>query len=718
MLFKLLNPSLSMSIDRDDFVSSVSSWLRWSGHTLPHSLFSERFPLPSKSASWDELRQASETLGLEVTYHKKQVAPPAQESFPMLAFVEGGAVEACRGIDQEGRLVLANPQPKDVKPLTLSDVVGWGRVKIDARKLHEEVFGATGATGDWFWKPFTSSWWAYLQGALAAGLINILSIVAALYSMQVYNRVLPSKSTNTLMVLTIGVMLVYVVDFILKTLRAYVLDYAGKRVDTELSDAVFSQGMGVRMESRPQHVGTFISQLREHESIREFLMSTAIFVLSDLPFLVIFLIVIWIIGGQLVYVPLIVIPLVLIIAGIVQWPLARYSREHVRETNARSGLLIEAIEGAETLKTLNAEWRMKRRWKELTGMLSDTSLKVKSLTNFSTNVAASAQQVMFVCIIALGAVLVQRGELTAGALMACSILAGRALTPVSQLVGIITRIHHVRASASVLDKIMAMPVDRPLDVSFLSLESHAGKINLTGAEFSYMGSDVPALLVNQLQILPGERVAILGRTGSGKSTLLRLLSGLYMPTKGRVLMDDVDIHQIDPSKFRNTVGYMTQDVRLFAGTLKENLLLGAGVVSDDRMIEAARVTGIDRYVNVHPKGFDLPIYEGGGGMSGGQRQAVGLARLMLSDPKVYLLDEPTASMDQQTEREFIDRFGAHLAKDRTLIIVTHKPSILALAERIIILEQGRVVMDGARDEVLRRLSGAPATASDAAEAMA
>ena len=372
--------------------------------------------------------------------------------------------------------------------------------------------------------------------------------------------------------------------------------------------------------------------------------------------------------------------------------------------HARSGLLIESIEGAETLKTLNAEWRMRRRWRELTELVSNTGMRVKSISNFTTNFASTAQSLVYIAIVALGALMIRDGNLTAGALIACSILAGRAVAPVSQIIGLLTRVYQVKASAQTLDKIMHLPVDRPSDANFLMLDRCQGNLSFANVQFSYGESDVVALNIPKLEIASGERVALLGRTGSGKSTLLRLLSGLYMPTKGRLLMDGVDIHQIDPSIFRHSLGYMTQDVRLFSGTLKENLLLGAGDVSDDKLLEAAKVTGIDRYISHHPKGFDLPIYEGGGGLSGGQKQAVGLARLMLADPRVFLLDEPTAAMDQQTENEFIKHFSTWLGKDRSLVIATHKPSILSLVTRIIVLEQGQIVIDGPRDQVLQQLS--------------
>lgn len=614
------------------------------------------------------------------------------------------AVRAIRQMDMQGRMI-SSQVGGDAAIVSMDDVIGWIEVSVTAKRLHQEILGVDGTDAGWFWNAFIANWWAYLQGAIATGFASLLALAAAIYSMQVYDRVIPSDSTNTLTVLTVGVVIVYSLELILRTFRAYVIDYAGKKVDLNVSEKVFNQGMGIRMEARPQHTGTFIAQLREHESLRDFVMSAAIFTLADFPFLIIFLAVMWMIGGDLVFIPMVVIPALILVCGLLQWPMMKLSREHIKESNARSGLLIESIEGAETLKTLNAEWRMRRRWRELTELVSSTSMHVKSISNLTSNLTSTTQSLMYVAIIAIGALKIRDGDLTSGALIACSILAGRAAAPVSQFIGLFSRIYQVKASAQTLDRIMSMPVDRPSDANFLMLEHSQSKLSFANAQFSYGDSDVLALNLPQLEIAPGERVALLGRTGSGKSTLLRLLSGLYMPTKGRVLMDGVDIHQIDPSIFRRTVGYMTQDVRLFSGTLKENLLLGAGDVSDDRLLNAAKVTGIDRYASYHPKGFDLPIYEGGGGLSGGQKQAVGLARLMLADPKVFLLDEPTAAMDQQTEREFIQQFSSWLGKDCSLVIATHKPSILSMVSRIIVLEQGQVIMDGPRDQILQQLAG-------------
>jgi ATP-binding cassette subfamily C protein LapB len=695
-----------LKLDRDGFIEALASWMRWRGHSIPHNMLSQRFPLASGAFTLPELQKAGRNVGVHITYKKRNKVLPKPEAFPLIAMMNSGEVVAVRQMDMQGRMV-SSQVGGEAAVILVSNVIGWLQVSVTAKRLHQQILGSNASDVSWFWDAFRANWWAYVQAAIATGFASLLALSAAIYSMQVYDRVIPSDSTNTLMVLTIGVVIVYVLELILRSFRAYVVDYAGKRVDLDVSEKVFNQGVGIRMEVRPQHTGTFIAQLREHESLRDFVTSAAIFTLADFPFLIIFLVAMWLIGGDLVFIPLVVIPSLILFSALMQWPMMRLSQQHIKESNARSGLLIESIEGAETLKTLNAEWRMRRRWRELTELVSTTGMRVKSISNFTTNFASTAQSLVYIAIVALGALMIRDGDLTAGALIACSILAGRAVAPVSQIIGLLTRMYHVKASAQTLDKIMSLPVDRPSDANFLMLDRCQGNLSFANVQFSYGESDVVALNIPHIAIAPGERVALLGRTGSGKSTLLRLLSGIYMPTKGRVLMDGVDIHQIDPSIFRHSVGYMTQDVRLFSGTLKENLLLGAGDVSDDILLEAAKVTGIDRYISHHPKGFELPIYEGGGGLSGGQKQAVGLARLMLSDPRVFLLDEPTAAMDQQTENEFIQRFSSWLGKDRSLVIATHKPSILSLVTRIIVLEQGKILIDGPRDQVLQQLS-APA----------
>jgi len=426
-----------IKLDRDECINALVAWMRWRGHAIPHNMLSQKFPLPSGETSLKELQKAARSIGINLTFKKREKTLPKAENFPLIAVMENGAVQAARQMDTQGRLI-SSQVGGEAAIIPATDIIGWIQVKVTAKRLHQEILGTDSTGASWFWDAFSANWWAYLQGAIATGFASLLALAAAIYSMQVYDRVIPSDSTNTLVVLTVGVTIVYGLELILRTFRAYIIDYAGKKVDLDVSEKVFNQGVGIRMEARPQHTGTFIAQLREHESLRDFVMSAAIFTLADFPFLLIFLVVMWLIGGSLVLVPIIVIPSLIVICALLQWPMMKLSRAHIKESNARSGLLIESIEGAETLKTLNAEWRMRRRWRELTALVSETSMHVKSISNFTTNITSTTQSLMYVAIIAIGALKIKEGELTSGALIACSILAGRAAAPVSQLIGLFT----------------------------------------------------------------------------------------------------------------------------------------------------------------------------------------------------------------------------------------------------------------------------------------
>ena len=734
------------NFDRDSLVNALSHWLRWRGHTLAHDAFSRNFKAESGAQSLFALRSAARDFGIRLDVLKGLDKVPltmaGQPEFPAIAVFLDGSCQLVRGKTPTGQYVLSSLVAKgslevpdatvSVVPIQMArdggsgqsvaqqfephvddgmrmveaqQIHGWLRVRLDRWRLGQTLFGNEKSPRHWIWNAVRAQWPLYLQGAVGAMLINVLAALAALYSMQIYDRVIPTNAQSTLMALTVGVVILYMFDLALRSLRGYIVDSASRRVDLRLSSDIFEQALGVRMEARPQQTGTFIAQLREHESVREFLMSGVLFLLSDLPFIGIFLLLIWTIGGSVVWVPVVAILLTVIVSLILQWPLAKLAHENNRESSMRQGLLIEAVEGAETLKTLNAEWRMQRRWHELSSLLAGTSLQSKNWSNANTNLSYTISQLAYAAMIVVGVYFIAKGDLTTGALVACSILLGRCLQPLNGLVGLIVRFHSVRSSTRTLDGLMSLPVDRPADKSFVDLVAFKGQLHAQNLHFSYVGNDTLAVDVSNLIIQPGEKVAILGRTGSGKSTLLRLLSSLYKPSAGRVRLDGLDLQHIEPTRLRESLGYLTQDVRLFAGTLKDNLLLGAGPVSDDEVISVIKDVGVDRMVSQHPMGLSMPIFEGGGGLSGGQRQAVGLARLMLCKPGVILLDEPTASMDQQSEAELIAKLQWVKNPDVTLVIVTHKPSMLAWANRLIIMERGQIIADGPKDAVLAKLSG-------------
>lgn len=609
---------------------------------------------------------------------------------------EGGLI---RLINEKERALLQSDSQRNQ-----SDQDAYGIVSLDILRANKELFIHETSQDHWFWSAFRQHWGAYVQGGIAAAFINIFSLIGTLYSMLVYDRVLPSKSTDTLVVLTTGVIIIYLFDLVMKLLRSYVLEFAANAIDKDMSEKVFFQGLSVSMESRPRHIEQFISELKEHETVREFMMSTAVFILSDAPFLFLFFAVIAWIGGKIVFVPIIIALILGVIIFFSQMSMRKYTAEFVKHSGKRSGFLIESVEGAETIKTLNAEYVLRKKWRVLTDQFSDCGVKIKRINNFASNLAVSAQSYIYVGVIGWGAVMVQSNELTPGALIACSLLSSRSIAPLSQLISILSRFNRVLVSVKTIDKIMNLPVDRQSSQEYIGFGDSIDRILLKDVEYTYPDAPKISLIIPQFELKAGERVAVLGKTGSGKSTFLKILSGLYRIEKGRILVNDIEISHIDPIKFRNKVGYLPQEIRLFEGTLRSNLTLGNENIDDAEIIRVATLTGLGPLISNGTKGFDMPIFSAGQNISSGQRQAVGICRSILAKPKFFLLDEPTSSIDQQTEIEFIKNFAEELKFDDSLVVVTHKPQILSLVSRIILIDDGKIVMDGSRDMVLAKLS--------------
>ena len=492
--------------------------------------------------------------------------------------------------------------------------------------------------------------------------------MSALYTMQVYDRG-AHKWFSTLWVLTIGVLLAIAFEFAMKLVRAKMVDRASMAIDIELSSVFFGKALDIRAESRPRTVGTFASQIRHFESVRNFMTSTTLFILADAPFALFFIFVIYLIAGSVALVPLTMLPLGFLIGFVMRACGEAHSRAHGR-SNKKNGLLIEAIDGIESVKAVSAEWKIKERWRDLTLQISSSELKTKLLTSISTSSTQSIQQLSYVGIIATGAFAISQGNLTMGGLIACSIISGRALTPLAQIPNLIVQWKHAKIALDVLDGIMAMPSEHSPDRHIVP-DSCSGKITVSDLSFSYEENTSP-LEIKKLEINPGDRIAVLGAVGSGKSTLLKLLSGLYRPQLGKVFLDDVDMQHIAVEYLREQIGYLPQEVRLFNGTLRENLVLGLPVLSDSQVLGAAAKTSLDRAVQSHPKGLDIMISEGGKGLSGGQRQMVGLTRLLLARPRLMILDEPTASMDVHLEAKIVDHLFQDADKDSVLVMATHK----------------------------------------------
>jgi ATP-binding cassette subfamily C protein LapB len=430
--------------------------------------------------------------------------------------------------------------------------------------------------------------------------------------------------------------------------------------------------------------------------------STTLFILADAPFALFFIFVMYLLAGPVAYVPLIMLPFTLLIGLLIKRPIEKYTSESMEESNKKNGLLIEAIDGIESIKSTSSEWKLAARWAEMTKKIGVTDLKTKLLSTFSSSVAQSIQQFTYVGIIAVGAYQISEGELTMGGLIACSIISGRALTPLTQIPNMIVQWKHAQISLGVLDNIMSLPSEN--DATRSIIPDHCnGQIHLKDMQFAY-AENTPAISVELMTIKPGERVAILGAVGSGKSTLIKLLSGLYQPLSGQVFLDGVDMTQLSVDYVRQHVGYLPQEVRLFNGTLRENLILGLPIMSDSQILHAAELTGLGAAIRNHPLGLEIPISEGGRGLSGGQRQLVGLTRMLLAKPNVLLLDEPTASMDANLETRVMQHLFAEIPKEATIVVVTHKAGILPFVDRVVVMDNGKVVVDGPREKVLEALN--------------
>ncbi|WP_283120298.1 type I secretion system permease/ATPase [Neisseria elongata] len=560
----------------------------------------------------------------------------------------------------------------------------------------------------WFWKVIWRFKGYYYQVILATFIINFLALVSSLYVMNVYDRVIPNQAYETLWVLSIGVMLAILFEFLAKMIRGHLTDIAGKKADLIISSAIFRRMMALRLADRPASAGSYANNLREFESVREFMTSASLLVLVDLPFLLLFITVIFIVGGKLAIVPAIIIPIVIIVGFIVQRPLSRYINESMKESSQRQGLAVEALEGIETLKTNNATGWAQQRWDTYTAKTSASSIKVKDTANFMINFSVAMQQLNTVFLVLFGTYLIHNENtaerITMGALIAAVILSGRALSPLAQVAGLATRFQQAKLALEGLNNIIERPIERVPERKYISPSNIQGNITFENTCFQYQEDGKPAVSNLNLQIRAGEKIGILGRIGSGKSTMLKLTSGLYDGSTGNVMLDNIDMRQIDPNFLRSQILLLSQSPRLFLGTLRENMDLARsdGYSSDQELLEALQRFGLDKIIRSHPKGLDMPLGEDGLGLSGGQKQIIALARMTLRNPRIVLLDEPTTGLDQATERMSLQAIS-QWAQDKTLLVVTHRPQVLQIVNRIIVMDEGKVVMDGPRDLVLQRL---------------
>lgn len=561
----------------------------------------------------------------------------------------------------------------------------------------------------------------FMEAGLGTFVLNLIGMGTAMYSMTVYDRVIPNSGLQTLWVLTMGVFIAIVLELVMKQVRASMVDRACKYIDMELSDRFFTEALSIRMDARPRSIGTFASQVRMYESVRTFLTASTLFLLADIPFAFMFVAVIAIIAGPVSLVPLILVPVAMGSGLFFIRPFERMTKKNVDESNLKNGLLIESIDGIETVKALGAERTFRQRWHALTVSMAENDLAMKSQSTLSTNLTQVIQQLSYIGIVAVGVFSITGGSLTMGGLIACTIVSGRALGPFAQIGSLMVQWQHSKAALQGLDAILASPKDGqiPGGGHAISPDFCNNEVRFEGVLFAYEPQH-PAIEVSGLAFNPGDRVAVIGAVGSGKSTMLKLMAGLYRPLEGRVFLDGVDVSQLSTDFLRTHVHYLPQDSRLFNGTLRENLILGlAEDPGDEAILTAARETGLDRAIAAHPRGFNLRISEGGAGLSGGQRQLVTLTRLLMSRRNLMLLDEPTSSIDGPLEEQCATALMKAVDPNGVVVMVTHKNSLVRFANRIIVMDRGKIVMDGPRDVVLSNLRQKPgAQTAQAAQATA
>lgn len=554
----------------------------------------------------------------------------------------------------------------------------------------------------WFWSIVLKDWKRYIDIMFASLLANVLALATIIFSMQVYDRVVPSQSIPTLWVLAGGVLIAAIFEFILRISRIYLSDIIGKRADLKISDRVFGHALRIKNNERSKSTGTFISQIRELEGVRELVTSTTISAIADLPFFFLFLAVFWFIGGSLFWVIVFVVPLMIIPSLLAQKRLAVLAQEGMRESSIRNAILVEAVQGIEDIKLLRAESRFQNQWNHMNEVSADISMQQRKIVGILTAWTQKVQGLTFAIVVLVGCFAVMKGDMTTGALVACSILSSRMLMPISQMTGILSRLQQAKVAKTSLDELMRRNVDQPDHAHLVHKPALHGDYLLNNVLFQYTDEDPkPSLAISKLLIKAGEKIAILGRNGAGKSTLLQLLSGMQFPLKGKVNLDGLDLSLIDPADVRRDMGLLNQNAHLFYGTIRENLSLGAPLVNDEEILHTLALTGALSFVQDKKEGLDHLILEGGIGLSGGQRQTLLLTRLLLRQPNILLLDEPTASLDEMSEKQLIDHLKQWMGH-RTLIVATHRRPVLALVDRIIVINEGKIVMDGPRDQILNQ----------------
>ena len=626
---------------------------------------------------------------------------------PLLAEFTGGQIAVLNRMDKEGNVSLQFSGDDGLETVLSRDELATRLTTLMVLRPLESTPDARvddyikPYEKNWFWQLALKDWRRYGDIMLVAMVANVLALAGMVFSMQVYDRVVPSQSEATLWVLFGGVMLAITFEFIMRMLRVHISDVVGKRADLRISERVFAHAMRIKNGARSKSTGSFIAQIRELESVRELITSTTIAAVSDLPFFLLFVAILWLIGGPLVLVVLLAVPLLLIPGLLVQRPLGQLSSEGMRESAIRNATLVEAVQGLEDIKLMRAEQRFQNQWNNTNDVAASVGMKQRWLTGLLMTWTQEVQSIVYAVVLLVGCFLVIAGDMTTGALVGTSILASRTIAPLSQISGVLSRWQSAKVAKKGLDDLMQRAIDEPQRGKKVHKAHLRGNYDLENAGFYYDEEEkVNVLTIPRLKIKAGERIALLGRNGSGKSTLLQLLAGLQEPQQGSILLDDIALNHLDPADVRRDMQLLSQQARLFFGSVRDNIVMGNPQASDEEIHQALEISGALEFVRKQKTGLNYVISEGGGGLSGGQHQALLMARMLLTSPNILLLDEPTARLDEVSEKQFIAQLKGWLGQQRTLVVATHRLPILELVDRIIVLENGRIVMDGPREAIL------------------
>jgi len=667
--------------------------------------------------------RAAQRAGLEAHLSERPLEDIPALVLPAVLLFHDGSTRILLGIDAAaGRLTVADPSTRDTPAVERLDVInaqysGFAYLIRPANVADPRAVAAGELPkAHWFWSVVSKFGSNYGHVAIAAFIVNMLALAAPLFTMSVYDRVIPNGAIPSLVALSIGLCLAIGFDFLLKVVRSRIIDLTGKKIDVVLAANIFEHVMSVKMDKRPPSVGILANQMRDFDSVREFFTSGTVVTATDMVFAILFLAVLFVVAGPLAWIPLAMLPIMICVGLVLQRPLDRAMRRLQAESAARHGILVESLSGIETVRAVAGESRVQMVWERSVAATARSSEDVQFWSSLALTSASVATQVCSLLLVVVGVFLILDGKLTVGALVAANMLSGRVLGPIAGIAAVMTRATQTMSSLRSINRLMEMERERPPEKIFVAREIKQGRIEFKNVSFSYPNSQAKALDDISFHVRPGEKIGIIGRVGSGKTTVGRLATAFYPPSEGNILVDGIDIRQYDPADLRAGIGFVLQDVDLFYGKLRDNITLGKTAATDEEVLEAARLSGVETFIAGHPQGYEMMIAEGGRSLSGGQKQAIGLARVLIRKPKVLFLDEPTAHFDVRSEAEFLERLKTLAKGEMTIIVSTHRPSLLSLVDRILVFDNGKIVADGPADQILTRLRPQAVPAATAARA--